>query len=81
MMRHGLTNPCLQTRGGRQHLAPFATPICVFHVAAMHPKSVEILSCRRVEAVNISPFIANLPFGKDTTNFGTPDASGSTSQV
>lgn len=47
----------------------------------MHPKSVEILSCRRVEAVNISPFIANLPFGKDTTNFGTPDASGSTSQV
>lgn len=36
---------------------------------------------RRVEAVNISPFIANLPFGKDTANFATPDASGSTSQV
>lgn len=36
---------------------------------------------RRVEAVNISPFIANLPYGKDTTCFSTPDASGSTSQV
>lgn len=31
--------------------------------------------------MNISPFIANLPFGKNTTNFGTPDASGSTSQA
>ena len=37
--------------------------------------------CRRVECVNISPFIANLPFGKDTTSFSTPDASGSTSQA
>lgn len=36
---------------------------------------------RRVEGVNISPFISNLPFGKDTTSFTTPDASGSTSQV
>lgn len=36
---------------------------------------------RRVEAVNISPFISNLPFGKDTSCFDTPDASGSTSQA
>ena len=36
---------------------------------------------RRVEAVNISPFLSNLPFGKDTTCFQTPDASGSTSQA
>jgi predicted ABC-class ATPase len=36
---------------------------------------------RRVEAVDISPFINNLPFGKDTTCFSTPDASGSTSQA
>ena len=43
--------------------------------------AVGCIPCRRVEAVNISPFIANLPFGKDTTNFHTPDASGSTSQV
>ncbi|WP_227762809.1 ABC-ATPase domain-containing protein [Zhaonella formicivorans] len=36
---------------------------------------------RRVEKVNISPFIANLPFGKDTVRFSTDDASGSTSQA
>ena len=35
---------------------------------------------RRIEKVNISPFISNLPFGKDTTRFSTDDASGSTSQ-
>jgi predicted ABC-class ATPase len=31
--------------------------------------------------VNISPFIGNLPRGKSTTTFSTPDASGSTSQA
>lgn len=31
--------------------------------------------------VNISPFIDNLPLGKDTVNFSTADASGSTSQA
>ena len=36
---------------------------------------------RNVQAVDISTFINNLPFGKDTTNFNTPDASGSTSQA
>ncbi len=36
---------------------------------------------RRVERVNISPFINNLPFGRDTTQFSTEDASGSTSQA
>lgn len=36
---------------------------------------------RNVQAVDISTFINNLPFGKDTTNFSTPDASGSTSQA
>jgi predicted ABC-class ATPase len=36
---------------------------------------------RRVEKVNISPFISNLPFGKDTVRFSTEDASGSTSQA
>ncbi|MBO8173366.1 MAG: ABC-ATPase domain-containing protein [Bacillaceae bacterium] len=35
---------------------------------------------RRVEKVNISPFISNLPFGQDTVQFSTDDASGSTSQ-
>lgn len=36
---------------------------------------------RNVQAVDISTFINNLPFGKDTRCFNTPDASGSTSQA
>lgn len=36
---------------------------------------------RRVEKVNISPFINNLPFLKDTVSFSTEEASGSTSQA
>ncbi|UNC92897.1 ABC-ATPase domain-containing protein [Candidatus Contubernalis alkaliaceticus] len=36
---------------------------------------------RRVEKVNISPFINNLPFLKDTVGFSTEEASGSTSQA
>lgn len=36
---------------------------------------------RRVEKVNISAFISNLPFGIDTTVFSTENASGSTSQA
>ncbi len=36
---------------------------------------------RRIEKVDISPFIANLPFGQDTRKFSTDDASGSTSQA
>ena len=66
---------CLRARHGQRgasavppHLPPSPPAAC-------------LAVCRRVEAVNISPFIANLPFGKDTTCFDTPDASGSTSQV
>ncbi len=36
---------------------------------------------RRIEKVNITPFINNLPFGKDTKQFSTDNASGSTSQA
>jgi predicted ABC-class ATPase len=36
---------------------------------------------RRVERVNISPFISNLPFGEDTEAFSSENASGSTSQA
>lgn len=36
---------------------------------------------RRIEQVDISPFINNLPFGQDTSSFSTEDASGSTSQA
>ncbi len=36
---------------------------------------------RAVSAVDLSPFINNLPFGKSTTEFSTDLASGSTSQA
>lgn len=36
---------------------------------------------RRIQKVDISPFINNLPFGKKTEDFSTEDASGSTSQA
>ena len=36
---------------------------------------------RRVENVDISGFITNLPFGRDTLSFCSDDASGSTSQA
>lgn len=36
---------------------------------------------RRVEKVDISPFIDNLPLGRDTRAFSTENASGSTSQA
>jgi len=36
---------------------------------------------RRVEKVDISPFITNLPFGRDTRAFVSQDSSGSTSQA
>lgn len=36
---------------------------------------------RRIERVNISGFIDNLPYGQETTRFSTDNASGSTSQA
>ncbi|MFP4426761.1 MAG: ABC-ATPase domain-containing protein [Spirochaetaceae bacterium] len=36
---------------------------------------------RRVEGVRITPFISNLPGGRDTDHFSSEDASGSTSQA
>ena len=36
---------------------------------------------RYVEKLDISPFITNLPYGKDTTAFRTENTSGSTSQA
>ncbi|MGS0652647.1 P-loop domain-containing protein, partial [Staphylococcus arlettae] len=36
---------------------------------------------RSIAQVNIQPFIDNLPGNKDTTQFTTPNASGSTSQA
>lgn len=47
------------------------------------PRAIKIRAedGRRIEKVDISPFINNLPFGQDTTAFSTEDASGSTSQA
>jgi len=48
-----------------------------------NPNSVKIRAenGRSVHNVDISPFIKNLPFDKDTVSFSTEDASGSTSQA
>jgi len=47
------------------------------------PRAVKIRAedGRRIEQVDISPFISNLPRGLDTTAFCTDNASGSTSQA
>jgi len=42
---------------------------------------IRAYSGRSVVKTNISPFIKNLPFQKDTTSFCTENASGSTSQA
>ncbi len=48
-----------------------------------NPNSVKIRAenGRSVHNVDISPFIKNLPFNKDSVSFSTEDASGSTSQA
>lgn len=48
-----------------------------------NPQAIKIRAedGRNIEKVDISPFIANLPFGQDTKAFSTEDASGSTSQA
>ncbi len=52
-------------------------------MVATHPGAVKIRAedGRNIEKVNISPFINNLPLGKDTVKFSTENASGSTSQA
>ncbi len=52
-------------------------------LAATVPDAVKIRAedGRSIQNINISPFIRNLPFGKDTTSFSTTNASGSTSQA
>lgn len=52
-------------------------------LVATSPSAVKIRAedGRAVSSVDISAFINNLPRGKGTTDFTTPDASGSTSQA
>jgi predicted ABC-class ATPase len=42
---------------------------------------IRAMDGRNIEKVNITPFINNLPFGTDTSEFSTDNASGSTSQA
>lgn len=52
-----------------------------FVVANLNTIKIRAEDGRRIEKVDISPFIANLPFGQETKAFSTDDASGSTSQA
>lgn len=53
------------------------------HLCATVPSAVKIRAedGRRIERVDISPFIGHLPSAHDTTAFSTDNASGSTSQA
>lgn len=48
---------------------------------ARHSPQIRAEDGRRVEGVDISPFISNLPGGRATSSFRSDDASGSTSQA
>ena len=50
-------------------------------VTSRHAVKIRAEDGRRVERVDISPFIDNLPGGVDTRAFSTDNASGSTSQA
>jgi predicted ABC-class ATPase len=50
-------------------------------VSNLRATKVRAYSGRYVVNTDISPFIRNLPYGKDTTAFSTDNASGSTSQA
>ncbi len=65
-------------RGVYGHIPGDGRELCV-----TNPNAVKIRAedGRRVEKVDISAFISDLPMGKETENFSTEDASGSTSQA
>lgn len=50
-------------------------------VTSPHAVKIRAEDGRMIEKVDITPFIQNLPFGKDTGKFSTDNASGSTSQA
>ncbi len=52
-----------------------------FVVSDLHTVTIRAEDSRRIEKVDISPFISNLPFNQDTKGFSTEDASRSTSQA
>src|SRR5579884_1592081 len=50
-------------------------------VTAPHAVKIRAEDGRRIERVDVSPFLSNLPFDADTRSFSTDNASGSTSQA
>ena len=52
-----------------------------FVVTVMDAVMIRAEDGRRIEGVDISPFITNLPYGQDTKLFRTENGSGSTSQA
>ncbi|KAJ2717275.1 hypothetical protein H4R19_000027 [Coemansia spiralis] len=65
-------------RGVYNHVPGDGRELVVTDATATKVKAEE---GRSVCQTNISPFISNLPFGKDTDSFSTADASGSTSMA
>ena len=50
-------------------------------MTSIHAMKIRAEDGRCINQVDISSFIKNIPSGKDTTSFCSPDASGSTSQA
>ncbi len=65
-------------RGIYNHIPSDGREYCITVDSAVKIRAEE---GRNIQKVNISPFISNLPFGKDTVKFFTANASGSTSQA
>jgi predicted ABC-class ATPase len=65
-------------RGVYDHIPSDGREYCVTVDSAVKIRAEE---GRSIQKVNISPFISNLPFGRDTIEFSTANASGSTSQA
>jgi predicted ABC-class ATPase len=65
-------------RGIYNHIPGDGREYCVTVDSAVKIRAEE---GRNIQKVNISPFISNLPLGRDTVKFSTANASGSTSQA
>jgi predicted ABC-class ATPase len=65
-------------RGIYNHVPGDGREYCVTVDSAVKIRAEE---GRNIQKVNISCFISNLPFGRDTVKFSTANASGSTSQA
>jgi len=65
-------------RGIYNHIPSDGREYCITVDSAVKIRAEE---GRNIQKVDISPFISNLPFGRDTVEFSTANASGSTSQA